>query len=705
MNDTLLWLEGAGEALLRWVVWMNIWCAGMLALAVIADRLLSRRVAPAWRMLLYAAVLMRLALPVTLESPIGLAGAAPAEVRMWISEVGTGGAEDQLGAAASASAGVSASAPVAEFAAAHLVLPLYALGVAVFAGAWVAGARRMRRIERQARASELRLDSVGVPVLRHESAGPVLIGAWRPRLVIPRDLESRAGASGLGWVLRHEAAHVARRDPITAALLHAVVVAAWPIGAVWLAAVRIRGLMEEACDDRALRGAAATEREEYGRTLIELASSRPVAWLAPALPFGTGLRSRVRALSGVARWPVATQGALVLALAAILVACTGSRSGGDVQARDNVSRTGAESEPFKGSLPIRVTILRSWPEHPKLDFALGQVQAGTPEPDWRIERVLTRSEFAEVLAGAVAADAGAVLSRPRLEVVPGGKATISVGMDARNGQPMEGFTLDSTVTQVMIPAGADRRRVYTMDLDFARYGDAMTASSASVRGVRVPQGETVAMLATGVIGGERLLVCVSPGPDEASIALAADAEAAQPLTAETRPLINFITRIHRVDAPRDYGSPKGDGPRQKWSAYPGGAELSAAEFAVYLEELRGRAGYSLLSAPQVWVYPDQEATLKLNPEPESPDATQAIRLRGIPDGDMVRCTGSYSRSVKGMSTEGSWNLPKTLEPGGAMVWSIHDPELGAWYTVTIQANVHAPGSIKPQTATGLSPTR
>jgi beta-lactamase regulating signal transducer with metallopeptidase domain len=702
----LLWLEGSGEAVFGWVVWMNIWCAGMLALAVVADRALARRVAPTWRMLLYAAVLMRLALPVSLESPIGLAGITPVDVRMSINDVGAGGSAEPIAAATTDPASrFAGSARGAGLAAAQVVMPLYGLGVAALALAWAAGARRMRRIERQARACELRLGSGGVPVLMHESAGPVLIGAWRPRLVIPRDLESRAGSTGLGWVLRHEAAHVARHDPITAAILHAVVIAAWPIVAVWLAAVRIRGLMEEACDDRALRGAGATERENYGRTLIELASSRPIAWLAPALPFGTALRSRVRALSASARWPVAAQAALVLALAAILVACTGSRSGGDVQARDNVSLMGAESEPFKGSLPIRVTILRSWPQHPKLDFALGQVRAGTPEPDWSIERVLTRSEFAEVLAGATAADAGAVLSRPRLEVVPGGKATISVGMDARNGQPMEGFTLDSTVTQVMIPAGADRRRVYTMDLDFARYGDARTASSARVRGVKVPQGETVALLATGVIGGERLLVCVSPGPDEASITLAEDGAAAQPSTAETRPLINFIVRIHRVDAPKDYGSPKGDGPRLKWSAYPGGAELGAAEFAAYQEELRGRAGYALLSAPQVWVYPDQEATLELSPEPDSPDAKQAIRLRGTPDGDAIRCTGSYSRSVNGMSTEGSWNLPKKLEPGGAMVWSIHDPELGAWYTVTIQANVRAPGTIKPQTATGLSPAR
>jgi hypothetical protein len=33
-----------------------------------------------------------------------------------------------------------------------------------------------------------------------------------------------------------------------------------------------------------------------------------------------------------------------------------------------------------------------------------------------------------------------------------------------------------------------------------------------------------------------------------------------------------------------------------------------------------------------------------------------------------------------------------------MVWSLHDAERGAWYTVTIQAAAHGAGSIRPQRA-------
>ena len=357
----------------------------------------------------------------------------------------------------------------------------------------------------------------------------------------------------------------------------------------------------------------------------------------------------------------------------MLVACSGA--GADLKT-DSVVRTSlhnASAEPHKGSLPIRVTILRSWPAHARLDFAPGH--SG--------ERVLTRDEFAEILARATAADPDAVLSRPRLEVIPGLPATIRVDGER------SGFELTSTVTQGMIPAG-QTARVYTMDLGFERTADERIVSAALARGVRVPQGHTVAMLASG---REPLLVCVSPGPDEVQTRFGDTAEADG-----TRPLIEFSARIHRVDAPRDYGSPKGDGPRRNWSAYPGGQMLIAKEFAGYLEELRGRPGYAMLAAPRVWVYPDQEATIELTPEPDAPGARQTLRVRGTPEGDVVLCTGSYSRSMGGASTEGIWNRPIRLGEGGAMVWSLHDAERGAWYTVTVQAQAHAPGSIKPQTA-------
>lgn len=700
MNELLRGMEGSGEGLIGWVLWMNVWCAMIAAAALVVDRALAQRIAPIWRMLLYAAVFIRLVLPVSFATPIGVAPESTSAVRILLNsgELAATATTTMNGNAGASLQSAERSAP--SWSAAALAVPVYFGGVAVLCAAWFIGAARLHRIA--ARSSETGLDAAGVPVLRHPSAGPILIGLLRPRLVIPADLETRAGSGGLEWVLRHESAHVLRRDPFVAAILHAVVIAAWPVMAAWIAAARIRGLMEEACDARALRGAAEAERADYGRTLIELASARTPVRLAPALPFGASLRSRIRALTFTTRWPAAAQGALALVIALGVVACTGSRKQDAMQQRGEVQVENAETEPFKGSLPIRVTILRSWPSHPKLNFALGQVRAGAPEPDWSIDRILTPEEFAEILNGAIAADPDAVLSRPRLEVIPGGKATVSVGVQHRDGQPTEGFTLDSTVTLVEIPAGAGGRRTFTMDLDFRRFGDETVATGASVRGVKVPEGQTIALLSTGRIGAERQLVCISPGRDR--IATAFDQQGQpQPLIAQPPALIDYTVRIHRVDAPRDYGSPKGDGPRKKWSAIPGGQAMMPKEFASYLEELRRRPGYALVSAPRVTALPDQEATIEVRPEAEDPDALHTIRLRGTPDGEFVRFTGSYSRSAGGTTEEGSWNQSRPMAPDSAMVWSIHDPAHGAWYTVTIQARALAQSDIKPQTAGGLAP--
>lgn len=703
MTEWLPDLHTQGESLVRWVIWMNLWCAAIVTIALVADRLLVRRVAPQWRMLLLAAVFVRLTLPLSFASPIGVAGSpGPAPVRISL------GADAPAESTASATIAsrkiggapaVGTAVPALTFQ--QFALPAYLAGIAILCGAWLLSARRLRRIADQSQQVSMPAGPCDVPVLRHPVAGPMLIGTLRPRLVIPADLESRAGTRGLSWVLRHESAHIARRDPILAAILHTAVIIAWPIAAAWVAAARIRGLMEEACDDRALRGESDTDRKEYARTLIDLATPRAISRFAPALPFGAGLRPRVRALSCTKRWPMAAQCGLAVALASVLVACAGSQIAGDEPSRAQIEVQNAETEPFKGSLPIRITILRSWPEHPKLDYALGQVRSGAPEPDWSIDRILTREEFAEVLSGATAANADAVLSRPRLEVVPGMKASVSVGMEAQNGRPISGIMLDSTVTQVMIPAGSTQR-VYTMDVDFARYGDATESSSAKVRGIKVPDGQTLALLATGQIGGERLLVCISPGRDVMTTSIEEPTAPAQPAIADPRPLITFTTQIHRVDAPKDYGSPKGEGPRKNWSAYPGGQALSPKEFASYMTELRNRPGYVLLSAPRVSVYPDQEATIEVQPEAENPAAVHSIKLRGTPEGEFVRFTGSYARSAGGSTTEGSWNQSRPMAAHAGMVWSIHDPVHGAWYTLTIQAQTQDPGEIKPQTATGLS---
>jgi beta-lactamase regulating signal transducer with metallopeptidase domain len=146
-------------------------------------------------------------------------------------------------------------------------------------------------------------------VLRHERLGPLVAGLLRPRIVVPAVLADAPGAEALAWVLRHESAHIRRGDPLTSAAVQIVCILAWPVLPVWLAARRIRALMEQACDQRAVEGADGATRRRYGELLLALAES-PRA-LGPVLAFGSPLRGRLRALAARRRWPIAAQTAVV----------------------------------------------------------------------------------------------------------------------------------------------------------------------------------------------------------------------------------------------------------------------------------------------------------------------------------------------------------------------------------------------------------
>jgi TonB family protein len=291
--------------------------------AWLVDRALARRVSAAWRVLPYVAVLARLLLPAGWHSPLGLfpgRGGPP--------PVAPG---EPVFVLLDATPLVVAQAPGPGV---WLALA-YAAGVLALLARFVVTRLRLRR---QLRASTLLpLQVEGTPVWRHPTLGPCVAGLWRPRIVLPAALvdgspEDQREAQD--WILRHELAHIRRRDPLLTALVQLICCLAWPVLPLWIAARRIRTLMEEACDERAVAGASPASRRRYGELLLALAEDRMPARFAQVLGFpalGSPLRSRLRALGSQRRWPVALQGLAAVVLGAVALAC-GGESGDDVDA-------------------------------------------------------------------------------------------------------------------------------------------------------------------------------------------------------------------------------------------------------------------------------------------------------------------------------------------------------------------------------------
>ncbi len=336
MRESLTRLSELGVSLRDWCVTMNGITLALLALAYLADRLLARRLSPTWRMLLYVPVLLRVLIPldVSWTTPFWEVP-GPTTVRTYISDDPI---TRQLSMRAQGS--VQATPPLWP----GLVVTGYAMGVTALLAAWLRGAILIRyAVENSARSAD-------DDVLISENLGPMVAGVIGSRVVVPRWL---VGSPDLPMILAHERAHIARRDPALAFVLRLISTLAWPVAPVWFAASRIRALMEHACDERAIGQPSHRTTDavmNYARVLIDVAEkTKP---LGGTLAFGASLRSRVRALGMVRRWPAAVQVALALTLPVTLLACSAAKPG--VQ----VAESPKTIAPFRPETETRVVNVR-----------------------------------------------------------------------------------------------------------------------------------------------------------------------------------------------------------------------------------------------------------------------------------------------------------------------------------------------------------
>lgn len=115
-------------------------------------------------------------------------------------------------------------------------------------------------------------------IFRAERAqGPLLLGLWRPRIVVPADFTARYTAQEQHLIIEHERMHAARRDPLANALLAALQCAFWFNPLMHYAAARCRFDQELACD-AAVMAAHAGQRQAYAAAMLKTQSAG-----APAL--------------------------------------------------------------------------------------------------------------------------------------------------------------------------------------------------------------------------------------------------------------------------------------------------------------------------------------------------------------------------------------------------------------------------------------
>jgi hypothetical protein len=123
---------------------------------------------------------------------------------------------------------------------------------------------------------------------------PMTVGALRPVILVP-SVEGRRWP--LPWraaVIRHEAAHVRRRDPLWQALAELTCALYWFHPLVWLAARQLRTERELAADDEVLSG--ELRPSEYAEVLITLGclpAAPPASGAVLPLLTPAGLKARL----------------------------------------------------------------------------------------------------------------------------------------------------------------------------------------------------------------------------------------------------------------------------------------------------------------------------------------------------------------------------------------------------------------------------
>lgn len=189
---------------------------------------------------------------------------------------------------------------------------LYVLGLLVALARLAYGSRKLSEMRRGAvavkdlavQAELASLASVwnrGEPPTVFESeqfSGPVTLGLWSPSIFLPGEYRRWTGLR-LRSVLAHECAHIVRRDTLWTWLVALTRAIYWFHPAAWLIQQRTAVLMEQACDDFAVR--AVGDSGEYAQALVATASAdgSQIPQQTGALAMASNLTSRIdRVLDG-----------------------------------------------------------------------------------------------------------------------------------------------------------------------------------------------------------------------------------------------------------------------------------------------------------------------------------------------------------------------------------------------------------------------
>ena len=295
------------------------WQAGLIALAVMAVRLVLRKKASRRALcMLWALVALRLLLPVslTVESPVSLqAEEAPVsrayhamqEARTSVPEEAAPAPAESSGAAAAVVPTEPAAEPVTLRTFARWLPWIWVIGMGCMAAYMLLSFIWMRLTLRRA-------EHIQDNVYRcTQWSTPFVLGIIAPCIYVPESVSEE----DLPQVLAHERCHIRRWDHVMKPFAFLLLAVNWFNPVLWAAYVLLGRDMENACDEMALKNADTAQRAAYSRALVSCAAQPKMAAVCP-LAFGeVAVKERVKNVLGYKK--PAVWAAVILAAAAVVI--------------------------------------------------------------------------------------------------------------------------------------------------------------------------------------------------------------------------------------------------------------------------------------------------------------------------------------------------------------------------------------------------
>lgn len=295
------------------------WQAGLIALAVMAVRLVLRKKASRRALcMLWALVALRLLLPVslTVESPVSLqAEEAPVSRAYHAMQEARTSAPEEAAPAPAESSGAAAAVIPTEPAAEPVTLRTFARWLPWI---WVIGMGCMAAYMLLSfiwmRLTLRRAERIQDNVYRcTQWSTPFVLGIIAPRIYVPESVSEE----DLPQVLAHERCHIRRWDHVVKPFAFLLLAVNWFNPVLWAAYVLLGRDMENACDEMALKNADAAQRAAYSRALVSCAAQPKMAAVCP-LAFGeVAVKERVKNVLGYKK--PAIWAAVILAAAAVVI--------------------------------------------------------------------------------------------------------------------------------------------------------------------------------------------------------------------------------------------------------------------------------------------------------------------------------------------------------------------------------------------------